>query len=547
MVEANRALEVFKALRLPDVPGTPTLAEAGGAWFFAIVLALFGSYIDGERFIRELFLLVPKKNAKTTYGAALILTAALLSRRPRAEFLFIGPTQAIADTGFQQAVGMVLADPFLKKRIKIQEHQKRLTLLETGVKLMIKTFDEHILTGVKPSGGTLIDEYHLLGELLKAAPVLRQLRGGMLPFPESFLVGISTQSEKPPAGEFLEQLKKARAVRDGRIKAPLLAVLYEFAEEMLRNDGWRDRRHWAGINPNVGRSLTVDRLWEDYQEAVAKGDSALRGWASQHLNVQIGMALATDAWVGAKHWAKNADVELVELDALLERCEVATIGLDGGGLDDLFGLCVNGRERETRKRLVWIRAFAFRSAVEEAAQGVLEQRKAIASRLLDFEKEGTLIFYEKPGDDITMIVEIVKKVRDAGLLPEKDAIGVDPSGIPELVDALVKADFSLSTDEEVGEVSGVRQGWQLIDVIKTVERLLAAGTMKHGGTALMAWVLGNAKVEQRSNAVLITKQASGTGKIDPLMALLNAEKLMSKNPPAAGNSVYEERGLLTIA
>ncbi|MNY30665.1 Phage Terminase [compost metagenome] len=79
--------------------------------------------------------------------------------------------------------------------------------------------------------------------------------------------------------------------------------------------------------------------------------------------------------------------------------------------------------------------------------------------------------------------------------------------------------------------------------IKTVERKLAEGTFVHGGRPMMAWSVSNARIEQRANSILITKQASGTAKIDPLMALLDASHLMALNPSASGKSVYESRGM----
>ena len=64
--DARKALRIFKRLRLPDVPGCPTMAEACGEWYLPIIEVLFGSLdpITNRRHVQEIFELIPKKNSK---------------------------------------------------------------------------------------------------------------------------------------------------------------------------------------------------------------------------------------------------------------------------------------------------------------------------------------------------------------------------------------------------------------------------------------------------------------------------------------------------
>jgi phage terminase large subunit-like protein len=54
----------------------------------------------------------------------------------------------------------------------------------------------------------------------------------------------------------------------------------------------------------------------------------------------------------------------------------------------------------------------------------------------------------------------------------------------------------------------------------------------------MAWAVANARVEPKGNAILVTKQASGSAKIDPLMAAFNAIALMVTKPHSSQPSVF---------
>ncbi|KAB2691587.1 hypothetical protein LQT97_09945 [Brucella pseudogrignonensis] len=62
---------------------------------------------DNVRHVSEILALVSKKNSKTTYSRGLILTLLLANKTPRAENLFVCPTQEIVDAALQATVGMI--------------------------------------------------------------------------------------------------------------------------------------------------------------------------------------------------------------------------------------------------------------------------------------------------------------------------------------------------------------------------------------------------------------------------------------------------------
>ncbi len=547
--EAARAVGIFNKLRLPDVPGQPSFGEAGGDWFRDIIRAIFGSLETNEagvlvRRVPECFLLVPKKNSKTTNAAALALVTLLLNTRPRGEVILVGPTQDIANRLFAQAQGMIEADEdgYLQTRFHIREHLKKIVDRTNKGALVVKTFDMTVMTGALAIA-VILDELHIMSTFSYASRVIQQIRGAMLPRKEGLLFFITTQSDLQPAGAFKAELGLARGIRDGTVTGEavrMLPVLYEFPEEMQTDEAqpWADPAYWPMVLPNLGRSITLDRLAADYAAAREKGIEEECRWASQHLNVEIGLALHNDRWRGADYWLPQASAKRsgkrLTLSELLDRSEVVVIGGDGGGDDDLLGMAVLGRDRDTGDWLLWCRAWVDRA--------LLKLRPEIAERLEDFERDGDLTLIDgATQDDLDEFADIVRDIHQRGLLPEKNGVGLDPAGITALVDAIV----ARQVPQDV--LAGISQGYRLQPAIFGTTRKLKAGRLWHDGSAMMAWCVGNAKAVQKGNSVSITKEVAGKAKIDPLIATFNAVFLMAMNPqPARVRSVYEERGMVML-
>lgn len=516
-VVADRALAIFKRLRVPDLIGLPTYGEICDQWTFELVRAIFGSY-DPEtkrRALREFFLLIPKKNGKSSIAAAIIVVACIMNERPEAELLLIAPTMTIAKIAFKQAWGIIRADEALEKLFHVREHLRTITHRLTKAEIAVKAADSDVITGGK-AAYTLIDETHEFARKSRAEGVFLELRGALASRPDGFLMQITTQSKEAPAGVFKQELDQARGVRDGRLKLPILAVLYELPPELQKT--WQDEATWPMVNPNLGRSVDPGFLADQLVTAREKGSHALALLASQHFNVEIGVGLG-GGWVGAEFWAQAAQPGL-SLDEMVAECEVAVAGIDGGGLDDLLGLGVVGRHRHTKKWLSWNHAWAHPE--------VLRTRKEIAPRLMDFAGQGdlTILDADDPTGDVIGVANVIETLLQAGLLPAQAAVGLDPYGVSAIVDELVGRGI---TDEQMVAVG---QGSRLSPAIWGIERKLKNGTFVHGGQPMMDWVLGNARIEQRGSAVMITKEAAGRAKIDPLVATLNAFTLMSRNPVA---------------
>lgn len=531
--EAERALAIFKSLQVVDLGQTvwdetlgdegefraPTFGECSEQFVFDFVAAIFGAYEreTGQQLITEFYLLISKKNTKSTIAAGIMLTATILCWRHGEELLILAPTKEVAGNSFDPAAAMVRADPELRDIFLVQDHLRTITHRVTKAKLKVVAADTDAVSG-KKSGRVLIDEHWIFGKRDKADAMIMEATGGQISRPEGWTIILSTQSDEPPAGVFKEKVEYYRTVRDGTVHDPKrLGVLYEFPPRYVEQELYLLPEHFYITNPNLGRSVSAEWLADNlriHRNSDEKG--AYQKFLAKHLNIEIGLNLRSGRWAGLDFWVRAGKHPGLTLEKLLDMSEVCTVGIDGGGLDDLLALTITGRT-PSGKWPSWSHAWANPT--------VLERRKSEAPRFRDFAAAGDLTLVENPGEDVVQLAGMVAQVYQRKLL---NMVGVDPHGLGGILDALDNAGVPAEL------IVAIPQGWKLNGAIKTAERRLNEQGIEHGAQPMMAWCAGNAKVTAVGNAVSITKQVSGFAKIDPLMSFFNSIELMSRNPAKPG-------------
>ncbi|WP_441367803.1 terminase large subunit [Acinetobacter lwoffii] len=514
--EAEMALDVFKSLIVTDVIGQPTMGEITRPWVFEFVASIFGAYSEDEsrRLIREFFLLIPKKNSKSTLAAFIMLTALIMNDRGSAELIILAPTKEVADNSFIPIRDAIKADEELSALLNISEHTKTITHRSTNATLKVVAAESNTVGGKKASW-ILIDELHLFQKNAGAASMFREATGGLASRPEGCIIYLTTQANEQPCGVFKQKLDYARDVRDGiKQNNKFLPLIYEFPKQMIEDGEHLKKENFHIPNPNYGTSVDPVQLEDDFEQSRDGEESDFRDFLAKRLNVEIGINLRANRWAGAEYWLQQS--KKFTLDKLIEQSDVITCGIDGGGLDDLLGFAVLGRHNKSRKWWLWNHAWCNKTAVE--------RRKENAPKYADYEKEKSLTIVERIGDDIDQLAGIAKKCFDSGKL---DKIGLDPLGLGGLLDGLL--DAGIPEDKLIA----VAQGFKLMGYILTTERKLAEGNLYHPGQGLMTWCVGNARAVVKGNGMMISKQESGVGKIDPLIATFNAVALMSMNPEQA--------------
>lgn len=495
--------ECIKHVKGRQFAGKPfVLAE----WQEPIVANTFGwKRPDNTRRYRIVGIWVPKKNGKTTFGAALCNYVLFCDGEPGAECYSAAAEKEQARLAFEIAVLQVEAEPALRKRATIYRNSIVIKGEASSYKpLSAEAFSKHGY-----------NVHFVLSDELHAQPnreLIDVLETGMAARSQPLMIHITTADF---AGDSIcnEVHAYAIQVRDGIIEDDsFLPVLYE----ALPDDDWTDPKIWAKANPNLGVSVTEDYLRRKCEKAKTS-PSFENTFRRLHLNVCTEQDVR---WLPMDKWdACDGDLDLDKL--LGQPCYA---GLDLASTIDIAAFVLIFPEANNAVLpFFWIPA--------ETAP-IRERRDRVpyatwARQGLIETTDGNVIDYDV----------IRRQINEIGEKYNIVDIAVDRWNAQQIITQL---------DGDGFNVVPFGQGYKSMTApSKELERLVLSCNLRHGGNPVLRWMASNVSAEIDAAGNIKPSKKKSKEKIDGIVGLVMAigRTLLSEG---AEESVYETRGVRSV-
>lgn len=492
---AERACSFFPEV-LQLVEGTVQPFELQ-PWQAAIVAALWGwKDANGLRRFREAFIFCPRKNGKTPFAAGLMLLSALTDGEPGAQLYSAAPDKNGASLLFRHASEMILREPELQKRSKIYKSLKSIEFPNSTIFRALAA-DAHRLHGLNVSLA-IIDELHQ--------------------FPDSELVDVlitGTASRRQPLVVFIttsdfdrpsvcnSKHDYASKVRDGLIAdRSFLPVIFEAGPD----DDWTSPEVWAKANPNLGVSVSLEYLERECRRAQAEPayESTFR---RLHLNQKTSVETR---WIRLEDW----DACRRELPNLEGRECYA--GLDLSTTTDICALSLVFPIDDLLAVLpfFWVPEAKLRDKRDRVSYDYFQRAGLVTVT------SGNVTDYDRIRADI-------------GALSERyniQELRYDRWNASSLVTQLQDDGLTLTA---------MGQGYvSMAGPTREFERRVLGKTLIHDGNPVLRWMLGNVMVEQDAAGNIKPTKAKSTGRIDGVVATIDAiSGAMTGDGPNGGSFI----------
>lgn len=285
----DRAVRFLRALRHPasTEPGRKFQLHP---WQERIIRAIYGPRdADGNRIVRDVFLLIGRGNRKTSLAAAMALLHLLGPERvPNGQIIFAAADREQAGIGFREAADIVRLGPSLTRATKTYDAFNSAKMIRShldGSTLKAVASDGRAQHGTTPTF-VLVDEIHAWRA--NGRELWQALQTGMAKRPGGLTV-TATTAGRGREGLAAERYAYARKVALGEIVDPsFLPILFEMGED----DDWTDEGIWHRCNPGLSLGFQdIGKLRIDAKRA-ANDLSAMYDFQQYHLCRWLGNSTA---------------------------------------------------------------------------------------------------------------------------------------------------------------------------------------------------------------------------------------------------------------
>ena len=459
---------------------------------------------------RSVYCEIPRKNGKSTLGAAVALYMLFADSELGSEIFSCAGDRNQASIIFDLAKRMIQLDPILSSKAKV--FRNSITFPAKGNTYRVLSADASLQHGHNPNA-ILFDELHTQ----KSRELYDTMVTGTGARTQPLLFTMTTAGASKTDGNicwevhsYSEKVKKEIINDDTH-----LSVIYAADE----NDDIQDPKTWKKANPNLGISVS-----EDYLKTEAKRASELPSYENtfKRLHCNIWTTSVTK-WISDSVWMENYE----EIDLEFLKGKECWGGLDLASTMDLSSLVLYfPLEDKKDVVLVWFWC-PEQSAELRGRKYKLPYDEWIADGYIKA-TEGDVQDYDFIRKDINEII------KDYNL----QSIAFDRWNSSQLINQLSQQDGI--------PMSQFGQGYRSMSApAKELEKKVLKKEINHLKNPVLRWQCENVSLQtDPAGNIKINKQKSSE-KVDGMVALVMAigEWMTDEHE---GESIYNERGILTF-
>lgn len=451
------------------------------------------------RLTRTVFEKVARKNGKTAQLSGLGLYCQSFDGEEAPE-IYVGATkEAQAKVLWEQGHQFVFTSVKLRK-IGFVNTQREIRFRHNMGVFRYLGGDSKTLDGLNPSV-SIIDEYHAhkddgVREVLESAMGARKQPLMYIITTAGFNTASVCKMYEDVCKEILDGIKEDDST-------------WIMIHEPDDGDNWEDEKTWMKANPNLGESITLDYLRDEYQKAVNQ-PSKIPNFKTKHLNLWVD---APSVWIPAEIWNRNNVGEIP-----IDKFQVGSVAaVDLSTTKDITAYIILTEPDQEGKRYVKPFFFCPADTIDQRSKEDRVPYRYWRDQGYLIATPGNTIDYNYLEDTIMGTYHSNKVLR----------IAMDQWNASQVANNLTEKGLEVSFfSQQIATISYPT---------KQFEKLVYEGKLLHDGNPILTWMLSGCVIYQDANENIKVHKGhshAGNKRVDGIVATIMAlgESLTAEQP-----------------